>query len=244
MVLALCVSDDRDSFFNGEFALPDLPDRALQSVRHHDFVVHKHRLLNGTEEVAGRYLRSGFNRGNKSPFFSPAHRRNAYPAKDVGAFCGPFDALQRTLDAVKKLFDKSRGKFNAQGFPCAYDRLSRPEARSFFVYLHRSRIIFKFDNFTDKPRIPDPYDVEHAGSGHAFSNYKRTGDLCDESCYGIRSSHSHRLHFHHFTPKISMPTARSTFLLIELRPTPMDPLWLGTGIMHISVASLTSSTAC
>src|SRR5690606_22262234 len=111
--------------------------------------------LNGAKEITGINFSSGFNNGDKTPFFSPAYCGDTNTAEYVRAFCGFFDAFKRALDTVEKLFYKSGRKFNTQRFSGADNRLSGLQAGSFFVYLNRSCIIFKFNNFTDKACVSD-----------------------------------------------------------------------------------------
>ena len=140
--------------------------------------------LDGADYVAAGYLISHFGHRYELPFLFPIQTGDFDATTDPVA-SQFIDFFQGTLDPVEDAFDQPGSQFHAHGRPSGFHRFPRPQASSFFVYLDRSFIITKLDDFTDQAFVTDADHIMELHVFHTFGDNQRAGyfhDLSTHDC--------------------------------------------------------------
>ncbi|GBE17708.1 hypothetical protein BMS3Abin16_00296 [archaeon BMS3Abin16] len=151
-------------------------DLTRNTWRNHNLVGDNLCFRDLTQNVARLNFIAFLHKRRKTPFLGSRKTWHIHTAlnKITGHLLYLF---QRTLNTVIDHPKKTRTKLNRKRGTRALHHSTRLHANSFFINLDNRFILFKLDDLTDKPLIPNPNHFIHLRTLHAIRSNNRTSNL-------------------------------------------------------------------
>ena len=132
--VTLLFRNNSDRLLHRKRPCSDFFYRSADTVRNHNFLLHKNRLLYRSDYISGLHLIAGFYSRNKFPLPVSFQGRNFHASLQVISRYF-HNVVQRPLYAIVDACNQSRPQFHRHGYAHGLYRFSRSQAGSFLIDL-------------------------------------------------------------------------------------------------------------